>query len=59
MGASAGNHLKRTKNFASIAHSSLSNSKTLSSYGYNSSSPMERLMGQQVGKKGRVRQMKM
>ncbi|CAI8614654.1 unnamed protein product [Vicia faba] len=51
MGASTENSSKRTKNSASGAHSSSSNLATPSSYEFNSSSPMERPMGQQAAKR--------
>ncbi|CAI8586412.1 unnamed protein product [Vicia faba] len=51
MGASTENSSKRTKNFVSGAHSSSSNLATPSSYEFNSSSPMERPMGQQAAKR--------
>ncbi|CAI8597959.1 unnamed protein product [Vicia faba] len=51
MGASTKNSSKRTKNSAIGAHSSSSNLATPSSYEFNSSSPMERLMGQQAAKR--------
>ncbi|CAI8596446.1 unnamed protein product [Vicia faba] len=51
MGASTENSSKRTKNSASGAHSSSSNLATPSSYEFNSSSPMEHPMGQQVAKR--------
>ena len=51
MGASTENSSKRTKNSASGAHSSSSNLATPSSYEFNSSSPMERPMGQKATKR--------
>lgn len=57
MGASTENSSKITKTSASGAHFSSSNLETPSSYEYNSSSPMERPMGQQATKrKGKTRE---
>ncbi|XP_058787444.1 glutathione S-transferase T2-like [Vicia villosa] len=51
MGASIENSSKRTKNFVSGAYTTSPNSETPSSYEFNSSSPMERPMGQKAAKR--------